>query len=274
MDFMIKKIVFAGCSMTAGAELYQEKYVDNYANLEFDDAVKAFTRNDETRAYNLQHSYPSIVGNILGVSTENIAIDGISNKEIAMRALSHFSNDWYEDTVAVIQITTHNRMLVHFEENDERYLARSYVIQPVKFHGLSLRRSNLLLETYLEFMSESLLMIENYMCVLYAVAALKAKNISTFVIKIAENELNQPRNEPHENANSNKPIYINERHPLARDEISEKLIKDFESNQLSTCVLETMVSQANPYLPQWHFNHQSHHQIAEHISEKIKCLNL
>jgi len=66
---MIKKIVFAGCSMTAGAELYQEKHVDNYANLEFDDAVKAFTRNDETRAYNLQHAYPSIVGDTLGVFT-------------------------------------------------------------------------------------------------------------------------------------------------------------------------------------------------------------
>lgn len=258
--------------MTAGAELYQEKYVENYANLEFDDAVKAFTRSEETRSYNLQHSYPSIVGDMLGVCTENIAIEGISNKEIAMRVLSHFPNDRYEDTVAVIQITTHNRMLVHFEENDQQYLARSYVIQPVKFHGLSMRRSNLLLETYLEFMSESLLMIEDYMCVLYAVAALKAKNISTFVIKIADNDLNQPRNEPHENSNIDKPIYINDRHPLARDDVSKKLIKDFNSNQM--CALEAIVSQDNPYLPQWHFNHHSHKQIAEHISEKIKCLNL
>ena len=271
---MINKIVFAGCSMTAGAELFQERYIPGYASMPFDDAVQVFKRNEETRAYNLQHSYPALVGELLDIPIENIAIDGISNKEIAMRVISAFPADKYENTLAIIQITTHNRMLVHFKEEAEHYLARSYVIQPVNFHGLSLRRSNLLFESYLEFMSESLLMVENYMCILAAVSLLKSKNVNVYLMKIADNELNQTRNEPHENSADNKPIMINERHPLSRNEISERLVNEFKKYQLSSSVFETMVDGDVSYLPQWHLCHKAHKQIAAHISEKIKCLNL
>jgi hypothetical protein len=57
---MINKLVFAGCSVTAGNELWEEAHVPNYAKMTFAEARKASgsAPRHELDAFNHAHSYP------------------------------------------------------------------------------------------------------------------------------------------------------------------------------------------------------------------------
>ena len=78
---MINKLVFFGCSITAGNELYEEAHVPNYNKMSLMEARKASSHLDEKDilAYQNKHSFPFLTASKLGVNFENCAISGISN---------------------------------------------------------------------------------------------------------------------------------------------------------------------------------------------------
>jgi hypothetical protein len=266
---MIKKIVFAGCSITAGTELWEEKFVPQYTAMNVFQAGKA-TRSasdEQINEYNKQYCYPSLVGNLLNAEIENIALRGISNKEIAMRAILKFPENHYDDTVAVIQITTHNRLLVNYSNN----LVNSAVLQPNwPTHFLNSRQNNIMQEFFLEFFNESLTMVEDYVSVLYAVRLLRSKNIPCYLLRISPTKLNQPLEEPHLKGQE-VDLIVNEKDPILLNDIQQQLLKEFYDFNLTAKSLEEITNA--DYLPQWHFTQSGHDLIAKDLAEKIKCLH-
>jgi hypothetical protein len=264
---MIKKIVFAGCSITAGTELYEEKFIPGYTSM----SRKQFTKikypipEHQISEHNKRFAYPSLVGDLLNVEIENIAERGISNKEIAMRVMMQFPQERYNDVIAVIQITTHNRMLLKYKDS----LVSSAVIQPViPTHFLNGSQNNILQEFFLEFFSESVSMAEDYMSILHAVHFLKSKNVPCYLTRISPTDLNQPLAEPHMKDES---LILNEQSPLALDSVKLSLLNEFNKFKLTNQSLEEIT--LADYLPQWHFTYNSHKLIASHLAEKIKCLH-
>ena len=265
---MIKKIVFAGCSISAGTELYEEKVFLDYATMDIlqTKKIKYSTPEKEIRDYNKKFSYPAIIGNLLNIEIENISVRGISNKEIAMRTIQQFPEKNYIGTVAIMQITTHNRMLLNYANG----LVNSAVIQPTwPTYFLNSTQNNILQEFFLEFFNESLTMIEDYMSILYAIRLLQSKNVPCYVLKISLNKLNQPLLEPHI-AGQDRSLSINDQSPLSLDSVQLSLINDFNKFRLTEKSLEE-ISNAD-YLPQWHFSQKANDLIANHLAEKIQCL--
>jgi hypothetical protein len=88
---MITKLEFFGCSVTAGNELWEEKHIPNYKKLTFAEARKATVGlpHDEVVAYNKANSFPALVAKEIGCEFVNHGIPGISNKEIAGRAIAN-----------------------------------------------------------------------------------------------------------------------------------------------------------------------------------------
>ena len=264
---MIKKIVFAGCSITAGTELYEEKFIPKYTSMSRRQLskIKYAIPEHQIGEHNKRFAYPSQIGNLLNVEVENIAERGISNKEIAMRVMLQFPEEHYDDRLAIIQITTHNRMLLKYNDSS----INSAVIQPVvPVHFLNGSQNNILQEFFLEFFSESLTMTEDYMAVLHAVHFLRSKNVPCYLTRISPTQLNQPLIEPHMPAES---LVVDKQSPLALDAVKLSLLNEFNKFKLTDRSLEE-ISDAD-YLPQWHFTYHAHSLIAEYLSEKIKCLH-
>jgi hypothetical protein len=266
---MIKKIVFAGCSITAGTELWEEKFVPEYSDMTVYQAGKAnrSASQEEITKYNKQGSYPLLTGELLDIEIENIAQRGISNKEIAMRAILRFPENHYDNTIAVIQVTTHNRLLLNYADN----LVNSAVIQPNwPTHFLNRAQNNIVQEFFLEFFNESLTMVEDYMSVLYAVRLLRSKNVPCYLLRISPTKLNQPLAEPHLKG-QDASLVVNEKDPILLDDMQTALLNEFNNFNLSNESLEEITNA--DYLPQWHFSQIGHNLIANHLAEKIKCLH-
>jgi len=264
---MIKKIVFSGCSITAGTELWEEKFVPKYTTMDVYQAGRAHrsATEEEITNYNKQFSYPELIKNQLKIDIENIAVRGISNKEIAMRTILQFPNNHYDNTIAVIQITTHNRILLNYSKNS----INSAVLQPSHpTHFLNANQNNILQEFFLEFLNESLTMTEDYMAILYAVQLLKSKNVPCYLLRISSSKLNQPFLEPHLQPADN--LVVNEQYPFQLNDIENVLLDNFNKFSLCDKSLEE-ISELN-YLPQWHFSQKANNLIANHLAEKIQCL--
>jgi hypothetical protein len=265
---MIKKIVFSGCSITAGTELWEEQNVPGYPTMTHPQTKKInyTVSEEEIWEYNRKFSYPELIKNQLNIDIKNISVRGISNKEIAMRTILEFPDNYYSDTIAVIQITTHNRILLKYSENS----ISSAVLQPSHpTHFLNSNQNNILQEFFLEFLNESLTMTEDYMSILYAVQLLKSKNVPCYLLRISPSKLNQPFLEPHLQSNDN--IIINEQYPFQLTDIENVLLNEFNKFSLCDKSLEE-ITKLN-YLPQWHFSHRSHELISNYLTEKIKCLH-
>jgi hypothetical protein len=156
---MNNKLHFFGCSVTAGNELWEEKHIPNYKNMSFDEAKKAMQGlpYDEVRAHNKANSFPQLVSKQLNVPADNHGIPGISNKEIATRAIAYFPENHYEEgTVAILQFTTHNRMFLRYKELDNYSTVGSFVVHhKATDDRLTKSQNNLLKEMYFEFFNET-----------------------------------------------------------------------------------------------------------------------
>lgn len=182
---MINKLVFFGCSITGGNELYEEAHVPNYKSLNFDEARKVARQfpKDEIDAYNLKHSFPALTALEMGVEFENFGIPGISNKEIACRAIAHFPEEKYENTIAILQFTTHNRMFLRYKETESERTMGSFVVHPkIDDDRLSRHQNNLMKEMYFEFFNESMLSIDDHIFMYYAADLLRSKGIPTYIL--------------------------------------------------------------------------------------------
>jgi len=288
---MMEKIVISGCSVTAGIELWEEEHIPQYSKLStpenqkinfshkkgsvvFDKLNMFNTKNikhnvsrEEIVAYNKKFAYPSLLSKNLQVPVDNIAEQGISNKEIALRTLKYFPKNYYTNTIAIIQMTTHNRLMLTYSQTE----AASIVLQPTQpIHFLTRAQNNILQEYFFEFFSESLTMQEDYMSILYTIHKLNLKNIICYVLPISSSKLNQPRDEYHYKVNDNITITHTD-NSFELTPVENMLFDDMNQFKLLEQSLEEVSNYC--YLPHYHFSHNAHKLISERISERIKCLH-
>ena len=273
---MIKKIIFAGCSITAGNELWEEAHVPNYTSMTFKESRKMMSslpNYEEVNEYNKQHAFPALVGKALDIETVNLGFPGISNKELALRVIAHFTEDHYDDTMVVMQFTTHNRMLLRYKEENNQNTIGSFVVMPTADDDrLSKNQNNLLKEMFLEFLPESLIAADDHIFFYYAVEALKAKGITVYIlwtdIEIVD-WANWDIKSGYDNAG--KYTIVNDKDPQWCEMISKHFaIKHHSFNLLGTTLQKLAGSDSR--LPRLHFKKSAHETIATHISERLKCL--
>jgi hypothetical protein len=273
---MIKKIVFAGCSITAGNELWEEAHVPNYASMTFKESRKMMNNipnYEEVTEYNKQNAFPNLIGKALGVETFNLGFSGISNKELALRVIAHFTEDHYDDTIVVMQFTTHNRMLLKYKEDKDVSTYGSFVVMPnADDNRLSKHQNNLLKEMFFEFLPESLLATDDHIFFYYAAEALKQKGISVYMLW-TEIEIVNWASWDIDTGYDDKVQYkcINDKDPQWGEIISKHFAhRHHDFNLLGT----TLQNVAGPdsRLPRLHFKKSAHETIATKLSEKLKCL--
>jgi hypothetical protein len=274
---MINNLHFFGCSVTAGNELWEEANIPNYAKLSFDEARKA-SKNlsyNEVRAYNNSQSFPALIAKELNVQFENHGIPGISNKEIAFRALSYFPEDHYpEGTVVILQFTSHNRMFLQYKENGKESTVGSFVVHhKIDDDRLSRGQNNLLKEMYLEFFSDTIMGQDDHIFMFYTAEALIQKGIKTYIIwptvTILENDWGK-WNSDDSTIDTDQPVTIkNDIEPqffaLFRNHIARQHIK---YNPLRKSLMDIVGTDAQ--LPRYHFKQEAHIMIANALVEKLK----
>lgn len=273
---MIKKIIFAGCSITAGNELWEEAHVPNYTAMTFKESRKMmgnFPNYKEVNDYNKQHAFPALVGKALDIETVNLGFPGISNKELALRVIAHFTEDHYDDTMVVMQLTTHNRMLLRYKEENNQNTIGSFVVMPTADDDrLSKTQNNLLKEMFLEFLPESLMAADDHIFFYYAVEALKEKGIPVYVlwtdIEIID-WANWDINNGYDDAG--KYTIVNDKDPQWCEMISKHFTRKHHTANLLGTTLQKLAG-PDSRLPRLHFKKSAHETIAIHISEKLKCL--
>lgn len=273
---MIKKIVFTGCSTTAGNELWEEAHINNYASLTFKQsrALKIPTDVD-LRAYNYAHAFPAIVGEKMGVAVDNISWPGQSNKELIGRLVNYFKDDYYSDTVALIQFTTHNRMLVRFKEENEYDVAGSVVVGMGDDYRLSRTQNNIIKEVFFELLPETMLSLDDFVYANWAVEKLKSKGISCYIIT-SDSTVTDWFNWDQINSVTNKPNtpVKNDRDPQYLEAMGVDLFRDYLKHQLMpNDTLMTVVGK-DAVLPRFHFNQMAHYIIADRIIKELKNVKL
>lgn len=273
---MTKKIYFAGCSITAGNELWEEKNIPNYKSMTFKEARKAIEGISDKKAieaYNLENAFPAIVGRNLGVETFNMGISGISNKEMAIRVLTYFKEDRYDDTIVVMQLTTHNRMLLKYKEDNDTQTFGSFVVMAeADDNRLTRRQNNILKEMFFEFLPESAMVMDDHIFFYYVVESLKNKGI-TVKILWSDIEIIDWANWDitHGDGNGNKFKLVNDRDPQWIEDLSRHFTNQHHQYNLLGTTLKNIVGK-DGQLPRLHFSQESHNKIAEIITEKLKCL--
>ena len=272
---MIKNLEFFGCSVTAGNELWEEAHIPNYKSFSFDDArkVSKTLQYDEVRAYNTANSFPRLVSKQLGVPANNHGIPGISNKEIASRAIAYFTEDHYEEgTVAILQFTTHNRMFLRYKETDTESMTGSFVVHhQATDDRLSKSQNNLLKEMYFEFFNETLLAHDDHIFMYYAAEALRDKGIKVFIIWPSIQILDWGNWDDQNNCvDTKKEITIkNDVEPQYSTEISKYLAKKHaEYNPFTKSLID--IAGPDAHLPRYHFSQDGHVSIANALVEKLK----
>lgn len=274
---MIKKLTFFGCSITGGNELFEEAHVPNYKSLSFDDArkvAKSFPKAD-IDAYNYKCSFPAKVAEQLGVDFENFGSPGMSNKEIACRAISHFTEDHYEEgNIVILQFTTHNRFWVKYKETETDKIVGSFVVHPTIFDDrLTKTQNNLLKEMFFEFYNESMLAIDDTLFMYYAADALRAKGIPTYIIWCDIDIVDWAFFDIKTGVDKTKKVCIkSDKEPQFGDGLSQHFASKHHNYNVLGTTLKDLVP-PNSQLPRYHFNHEAHKIVAAHIAEKIKCLH-
>lgn len=272
---MKKKIYFAGCSITAGNELWEEAHIPKYASMTFKEAKKAMDTVDDSKAseYNKEHSFPALVGKELGVETFNLGFSGISNKELALRMVSFFKEDHYDDTMVVMQFTTHNRLFLKYKEEKEKQIFGSFVVMPeASDYRLTRHQNNLLKEMFFEFMPESLMVMDDHIFFYYAVEALKNKGIPVYILW-ADIEIIDWANWDIQKGlgAGNKFQLFNDVDPQWINDLSRHFTDRHHDFNLLGTTLQKVAGDGSR-LPRLHFKQSAHETIAKAISEKLKCL--
>lgn len=272
---MINKLVFFGCSITGGNELFEEAHVPDYKKMSFDEARKVarqFPKSDIDK-YNLHHSFPALTASEMGVKFENFGIPGISNKEIACRAIANFPEDHYEGVVAILQFTTHNRMFLRYKETDTESTIGSFVVHPkIDDDRLSKRQNNLLKEMYFEFFNESLMSIDDHLFMYYAADLLRSKGIPTYILWCSIDVIDWANFEIGSGVDKSKAVTLkNDKEPYFSDALSHHIAGSHHKFNLLGKTLIDLIPEDSA-LPRFHYNQVAHQTIAKEIAEKLKCL--
>jgi hypothetical protein len=273
---MIKKIIFSGCSITAGNELWEEAHIPNYASMTFKEGRKvmeAIEDHKKAELYNREHAFPALVGKEIGLETINLGISGISNKEIALRTVACFDKEHYDDTMVVMQFTTHNRLFLKYKEENKNQIFGSFVVMPEgNDHRLSHRQNNILKEMFFEFMPESLMVMDDHIFFYYAVEALKNRGIPVYILW-ADVEIldwaNWDINKGYGAGNEFR--LLNDIEPQWISGLSKHFTDKHHSYNLLGSTLQKVAGE-NSKLPRLHFKKDAHERIAKLISEKLKCI--
>lgn len=271
---MIKKIVFAGCSTTAGNELWEEKNVPGYSSMSFDDARSVKPDGNDWRDYNYQNSFPAIIGQKLGIDTVNLGWPGLSNKEIVGRLITQFPESKYQDTLAFIQLTTHNRFLLRFQEGKEIDTFGSFVAGLGSDKRLSRSQQNLLTEMFFEFFPETLLSIDDFVYIDWAINTLKEKGVQCYVITV-DSHVTEWGNWNKKSWITDKPVVPakNDRDPQYIEQLGLSLWERYIKNNLLSDTIVGIAGHEN-ILPRYHINHHAHRVLAETIIEELKNVKL
>lgn len=272
---MINKLAFFGCSITGGNELFEEAHVPNYKTLSFEQARKAAKDIPEASVneYNRAHSFPALTATELGTTFENLGIPGISNKEIACRALAHFPEEKYEGVVAILQFTTHNRMLLRYKETGNESTIGSFVVHPkIDDNRLSKRQNNLLKEMFFEFFNESLMSIDDHIFMYYAADILRSKGIPTYIVWCAIDVIDWANFEIDKGVDKSKAVLLKgDKDPAFADALSHHIAGSHHKFNLLGKALSDIIP-ADSALPRFHYNQLAHKIIAKELAEKLKCL--
>jgi len=271
----LKKLVFLGCSITAGNELYEEAHITDYSKLSFSDARKV-AKGIETgkiSSWNYDHSFPALTAKELDVEFENLGIPGISNKEIACRALAHFPDDHYEGVVAFLQFTTHNRMLLKYKETASSGTIGSFVVMAnADDDRLSKSQNNLLKETFFEFYNETILSIDDHVFMYYAAEVLRSKGIQSHILWCNIDIIDWANFDIVKGVDVKESLpLVNDKDPQFLNPLSHHLAGSHHKfNPLGKTLSELVPPNSN--LPRFHYNQLAHETIAKNLAEKVKCL--
>lgn len=271
---MINKLAFFGCSVTAGNELWEEQNVPNYKKLTFAEARKAAegSPKDEVDAYNKAHSFPALTAKELGVEFENHGIPGISNKEIAGRAIAQFPDDHYEGIVVFLQFTTHNRMFLRYKETEENSTVGSFVVMAkAEDNRLSKSQNNLLKEMFFEFYNETILSQDDHIYMYYAAEVLRSKGIPTHILWCSVDVLDWANWDSEKGCQqTDKPVPIlNDKDPQYITRISQHIAGNHHKyNPLGKSLID--IVGPNAHLPRFHYTQEAHTLVAKALAEKLK----
>lgn len=272
---MINKLVFLGCSVTAGNELYEEAHIPEYSKMSFDTARKVAKElpQNKINAWNYEHSFPALTAAALGVKFENLGISGISNKEIACRALAHFPEDHYEGVVVFLQFTTHNRMLLKYKETSKSGILGSFVVMAkAEDDRLSRSQNNLLKEMFFEFYDETILSIDDHIFMYYAAEVLRSKGIQTNILWCNIDVIDWANFDIEKGVNIKESLPLeSDRDPQFIEPLSHHIAGSHHKyNPLGKTLTELVPPNSN--LPRFHYNQLAHITIANALAEKVKCL--
>lgn len=271
---MINNLEFFGCSVTAGNELWEEAHVPNYRSLNFDDARKVGNSFDEdqVKSYNNENSFPALTAAKLSTTFTNHGIPGMSNKEIACRAIAHFPNERYEGTVAFLQFTTHNRMFLRYKETAEESLVGSFVVHAkANDDRLTKHQNNLLKEMFFEFYNESMLSTDDHIFMFYAAETLRSKGIPTYILWCDVDIIDWANWDAEKGCQIiDKEITIkNDREPQFMNNLSRHIAGNHNTYNLLGKTFKDIVG-SDAHLPRYHYTKAAHIAISDAIAERLK----
>lgn len=271
---MITKLAFFGCSVTAGNELWEEKHIPDYKKMTFAEARKVASNlpQAEVSAYNIANSFPALIANELGCKFENYGIPGISNKEIAGRAIAEFPDDYYEGTVAFLQFTTHNRMFLRYKETDKDSTVGSFVVMAkADDDRLSKSQNNLLKEMFFEFYNETILSQDDHIYMYYAAEVLRSKGIQTHILWCSIDVIDWANWDSEKGCQeTDKPVpIVNDKDPQYITRISQHIAGSHNKYNPIGKPLSEIVG-PNSHLPRFHYDHEAHVVVAKTLAEKLK----
>jgi hypothetical protein len=271
---MINKIHFFGCSVTAGNELWEEQNIPNYHKLTFAEARKAAENlpMSEVSAYNRANSFPALTAQEIGCEFENHGIPGISNKEIAGRAIAYFPESHYEGIEVFLQLTTHNRLFLRYKETEEESTVGSFVVMAkADDNRLSKSQNNLLKEMFFEFYNETILSQDDHIYMYYAADVLRSKGINAHILWCSVDVLDWSNWDADKNCDTQeKPVPIlNDKNPQYITAISRHISgRHHEFNFFGKPLLDLVGP--NSHLPRFHYKQSAHTVVAKAIAEKLK----
>jgi len=268
----MKKLYFFGCSVTAGNELYEEKFVPNYSSMSFKEARKATKTlsDDDVAAYNYDNSFPALTAKKLKCEFENLAIEGISNKEIAARAFTYFQENSYTDTVVILQFTTHNRVFIKYKEEGDKKTVGSFVVHPIagEDERLTLKQNNLLKENYFEFADDSFESLQDHIALYYAADYLSSKGIEVHILWPDRN-LIQWADWEHSDIDK-QGNFINDREPQFMNRIGNHFVTRVKDYDILDSSIKDCIPFDNHTLPRFHYTQEAHEFVAEELAKRLK----
>lgn len=271
---MITKLEFFGCSVTAGNELWEEKHIPNYKKLTFAEARKATVGlpHEEVVAYNKANSFPALVAKEIGCEFVNHGIPGISNKEIAGRAIANFPEDHYDGITVFLQLTTHNRMFLRYKETETDSTVGSFVVMAkADDQRLTKSQNNLLKEMFFEFYNETIISQDDHIYMYYAVEVLRSKGIQAHILWCTVDVIDWANWDPEKKTcTTDKPVpIVNDKDPQYITGISKHISSCYHKYNPFNKPLSELVGE-NSVLPRFHYTQEAHQTVARAIAEKIK----